>query len=436
VFSLKLIPNTYKVPAVDLSSRGVFTHTAPTTPYRGAGRPEAVYVTERLLDLAAEQLGLDQAEIRKRNLIDKAELPHRTATGLNYDSGDFSAALDSCRLLADWDDFAERRRKSAVSGKLRGRSLVCYIEDTGVFNDRMELRFDPSGAITIVAGTFSHGQSHATTYSQCVSDWLGIPMEQIRFVQGDTDRVSFGRGTYASGSAIIGGSALRLTANEIVEKAKAVASFLLEANADDLEFAEGQFRVAGTDRAVRLQDIAKATYHPARLPKHLRTGLEANSYFAAEPPGFPNGCHICEVEIDPDTGELTIDRYVAVDDFGRVINPLIVHGQVHGALAQGLGQALREIMRHDTGGQLLTASFMDYAVPRASDTPSFDVAFNEEPCLTNPLGVKGAGEGGCVAAPPAAINAILDALKPLGIRHIEMPATPQRIWQALDSIHR
>ncbi len=431
VYSLKLIPNVYDIPTVDLTTQGIFTHTAPTNPYRGAGRPEAVYVTERLLDRAADEMGIDPAEIRKRNFIERSAMPFRTATGLVYDSGDFRAAADACLSLADWDGFTQRKERSRSIGKLRGRAMASYIEDTGVFNDRMELRLDPSGAVTIVAGTFSHGQSHATTYSQCVSEWLGMPMERIRFVQGDTDQIAFGRGTYASGSAIIGGNALRSAADAIIEKARAVASFLLEANADDLEFHEGDFCVAGTDRKVNLQEIARWAHHPARLPSHLRVGLEASSYFAAEPPAFPNGCHVCEVEIDPDTGEVMTDRYTAVDDFGRLINPLIVNGQVHGALAQGLGQALSENMIHDDAGQLVTASFMDYAVPRANQLPSFVVAFNEEPCLTNPLGVKGAGEGGCVAAPPALINAVLDALRPLGIRHIDMPASPDRVWQAL-----
>lgn len=432
VYSLKLIPSVYKVPAVDLSTQGIFTHTAPTNPYRGAGRPEAVYVIERLLDLAADEMGIDPVEIRKRNLIGKAELPYRSATGLIYDSGDFRAAIDACLSLSDWDGFAGRREASRKAGKRRGRAIVLYIEDTGVFNDRMELRFDPSGAVTIVAGTFSHGQSHATTYSQCISDWLGIPLEEIRFIQGDTDQVSFGRGTYGSGSAIIGGNALRSAADEIIQRAKAVASFLLEASSGDLELRDGRVHVAGTDRSVSLREVAESTYHPARLPKHLRAGLEASSYFAAEPPAFPNGCHVCEVEVDPDTGHVTIDRYTAVDDFGRLINPLIVQGQVHGALAQGLGQALGESMVYDEAGQLITASFMDYALPRASQLPPFTLAFNAEPCRSNPLGVKGAGEGGCVAAPPAAINAVMDALRPLGIRHIEMPATPDRIWRAVN----
>jgi aerobic carbon-monoxide dehydrogenase large subunit len=434
VFSLKLIPNVYRVPAIDLSTQGVFTNTAPTNPYRGAGRPEAVYVTERLLDLAADDLGIDPVEIRKRNFIDKAELPYRSPTGFTYDSGDFRAAADACVALADWDGYGARRDASARKNKLRGRAIVSYIEDTGVFNDRMELRLDPSGAVTIVAGTFSHGQSHATTYGQCVSDWLGIPLDQIRLLQGDTDQVSFGRGTYASGSAIIGGNALKLAANEVIEKAKRLASVLLEASAEDLEFREGLFRIAGTDRSISLKEVARSAYHPAKLPKGVRPGLEASAYFAAEPPGFPNGCHICEVEIDASTGATTVDRYAAVDDFGRLINPLIVNGQVHGALAQGLGQALGEHMVYDAVGQLLTASFMDYAMPRASEVPTFVLAFNEEPCRTNPLGVKGAGEGGCVAAPPVVINAMLNALHPLGIRHVDMPATSERIWQAIQRV--
>jgi carbon-monoxide dehydrogenase large subunit len=433
VYSLKLIPNVYKIPVVDLSTQGIFTHTAPTNPYRGAGRPEAVYVIERLLDLAADELRIDSVEIRRRNFIEKVALPYTSATGLVYDSGDFRAAADACLSLADWNGFAIRRDASRCAGKLRGRAIVSYIEDTGVFNDRMELRFDPSGAVTIVAGTFSHGQSHATTYGQCISDWLGIPMEQIRFIQGDTEKVAFGRGTYASGSAVIGGSALRAAADEIVRTAKIVAGHLLEASIDDLEFQDGKFRVAGTDRDVSLGDVAKWTYHPARLPKHLRIGLEASAYFTAEPPAFPNGCHICELEIDRETGDVVIDRYAAVDDFGRLINPLIVNGQVHGAVAQGLGQALSESMTYDGAGQLLTGTFMDYTVPRASRVPAFALAFNEEPCRTNPLGVKGAGEGGCVASPPAVINAVLDALRPLGIRNIEMPVTPTRLWQVLRS---
>ena len=431
VFSLKLIPNVYRVRAIDLCTQGIFTNTAPTNPYRGAGRPEAIYVTERLLDLAADELGIDPVEIRKRNFIDKAELPYCSPTGLTYDSGDFRTAADACIALADWDGYATRRDASARNNKLRGRAIVSYIEDTGVFNDRMELRFDPSGAVTIIAGTFSHGQSHATTYAQCVSDWLCIPLDQIRLLQGDTDQVSFGRGTYASGSAIIGGNALKSAVEAVIKKAKRLASILLEASSEDLEFRDGRFCIAGTDRSIGLTEVARSAYRPAKLPKGIPLGLEASAYFSAEPPAFPNGCHICEVEIDAATGATTVDRYAAVDDFGRLINPLIVNGQVHGALAQGVGQAIGEHIVYDASGQLLTASFMDYAIPRASEMPSFVLAFNEELCRTNPLGVKGAGEAGCVAAPPVVINAILNALHPLGIRHIDMPATSERIWQVM-----
>jgi carbon-monoxide dehydrogenase large subunit len=431
VFSLKLIPNVYRVRAIDLCTQGIFTNTAPTNPYRGAGRPEAIYVTERLLDLAADELGIDPVEIRKRNFIDKAELPYCSPTGLTYDSGDFRTAADACIALADWDGYATRRDASARNNKLRGRAIVSYIEDTGVFNDRMELRFDPSGAVTIIAGTFSHGQSHATTYAQCVSDWLCIPLDQIRLLQGDTDQVSFGRGTYASGSAIIGGNALKSAVEAVIKKAKRLASILLEASSEDLEFRDGRFCIAGTDRSIGLTEVARSAYRPAKLPKGIPLGLEASAYFSAEPPAFPNGCHICEVEIDVATGATTVDRYAAVNDFGRLINPLIVNGQVHGALAQGVGQAVGEHIVYDASGQLLTASFMDYAIPRASEMPSFVLAFNEEPCRTNPLGVKGAGEAGCVAAPPVVINAILNALHPLGIRHIDMPATSERIWQVM-----
>jgi aerobic carbon-monoxide dehydrogenase large subunit len=430
VFSLKLISSVYRIETLDLTTSAVFTHTAPTMPYRGAGRPEAIYVVERLLDLAAWEMKIDRLEIRRRNFIDAAALPYRTATGLVYDSGDFREAAESCALLSDWEGYEARRQSSLQRHKLRGRSIVPYIEDTGVFNDRMELRFDPSGAVTIVAGTFSHGQSHATTYSQCVSGWLGIPIERIRFLQGDTQQVSFGRGTYASGSAIIGGSALKLAADALIEKARKLAGFLLEANEQDIEFRDGVFRISGTDRAIAITDVAKAAYHPARLPKELRAGLEANAFFAAEPPAFPNGCHVCEVEVDATTGQVTVDRYTAVDDFGQLINPLIVAGQVHGAVAQGLGQALGEQMVYDDSGQLLTASFMDYALPRADGLPAFTLSFNEQPCRTNPLGVKGAGEGGCVAAPPAIINAVLDALAPLRVRHLDMPVSPERIWRA------
>jgi carbon-monoxide dehydrogenase large subunit len=431
MFALKLMPSVYEVPAVHASARAMFTNTTPTHPYRGAGRPEAAYVTERLIDLAAMQLGIDPIELRRRNLIPSGKLPYTTATGLVYDSGEFEKTMEQTLALADWGGYAGRAAASRDAGKLRGCALIYYIEDAGVFNERMELRFDPSGALTIVAGTFSHGQSHATTYAQCVSEWLGIPFESIRFVQGDTDRVPFGRGTYASRSAMLGGNALKLAADAVIEKGKAFASFVLEASRSDLTFENGRFQVAGTDRGVSLVEVAQTAHRPAGLPKELGLGLDGVGSFAAEPPSYPNGCHVCEVEVEPETGAVRIDRYVAVDDVGRVINPLIVDGQIHGGLAQGIGQALLERVAYDSDGQILTGSFSDYAMPRADDLPAFEVGLNEVPAKTNPLGVKGTGEAGCVGAPPAVINAVLDALRPLGVTDLEMPATPQRVWSVI-----
>jgi carbon-monoxide dehydrogenase large subunit len=437
IYSLKLIPNAYTVPAVHLTSQAVFTNTAPTGPYRGAGRPEAVYLTERLLDRAADVIGIDPIEIRRRNFIAPEAMPYRTPTGFVYDSGDFAGTMDRCLELADTKGFAARRAASEQRGKRRGRALTYYIEDCGVFNDRMELRFDPSGNVTIVAGTFSHGQGHATTYAQMVSDWLGVPFENIRFVQGDTSQVAFGRGTYASRSSMVGGSALKAAADGIVDKARPLAAHLMEAASADVVFEAGKFRVVGTDRALPLVDVAKAFYRPVGLPKEFGIGLEASGAYAADPQNFPNGAHLCEVEVDPDTGMLAIDRYVVVDDVGRVINPLICEGQIQGGLAQGIGQALFEHVAYEQeSGQLLSSTFMDYAMPRSEDLPSFTTDFREIPCTTNPLGVKGIGEAGSVGAPPTVINAILDALHPLGVDHVDMPATPARIWEAVRRARR
>jgi carbon-monoxide dehydrogenase large subunit len=432
VYSLKLVPNVYTVPSVHVVTKAVFTNTAPTGPYRGAGRPEAVYLTERLLDRAAAVIGIDPVEIRRRNFIAPEAMPYTTPTGFVYDSGEFAATMDRCLDLADWKGFQSRRAATERRGKRRGRALTYYIEDCGVFNDRMELRFDPSGNVTIVAGTFSHGQGHATTYAQMVSEWLGLPFTNIRLVQGDTSQVSFGRGTYASRSVMIGGSALKAAADAVIEKARPLAAHLMEAAAADVRFHDGTFQVVGTDRAIPLADVAKAFYRPAGLPREFGIGLEASGAWAAEPQSFPNGAHVCEVEVDPNTGAVGIDRYVVVDDVGRVINPLVCEGQIQGGLAQGLGQALFEHVVYDRqSGQLLSGSFGEYCMPRAADLPAFLTAFEEIPCATNPLGVKGVGEAGSVAAPPTVINAIIDALRPLGVDHLDMPATPSRVWQSL-----
>jgi len=432
LYALKLAPNAYRIPAVHVSTRAVFTNTSPTAPYRGAGRPEAVYLAERLLDQAAVELDIDPVEIRRRNLIPPEAMPYANGTGFVYDSGEFVKAMERCVELADWKGFEARRKASEAKGKRRGRAITYYIEDCGVFNERMELRFDPSGHLTIVAGTFSHGQGHATAFAQLVTEWLGVPFESIRFVQGDTHHVSFGRGTYASRSAMLGGGALKVAADLIIEKAKPLAAHLMEAAAGDIEFKEGRFHIKGTDRSTHLTDVAKAFYRPVGLPGHFGIGLEASGAAATDPSNFPNGCHICEVEVDAETGVVAIDRYTVVDDVGVVINPLICEGQVQGGLAQGIGQALLEQVIYDPeSGQLLTGTFSDYGMPRSDDIPATEMEFENVPCKTNPLGVKSIGEAGSVGAPPTVINAVLDALRPLGVKHIDMPASPHRVWKAV-----
>ena len=438
--ALRNIPSVYVVPAMLVAGKATFTHTTPLGPYRGAGRPEAAYVTERLMEEAAKKTGIDPVELRRRNYIKPEAMPYKTTAnwtvgapvGWTYDSGDFARLTDRAVELSQRDSYPKRKAESERKGRLRGRSLIYYLEDSGVFNERMELRFDPGGTVTIVAGTFSHGQGHATTYAQMVSDWLGVPFESIRLVQGDTDAVPFGRGTYASRSAMLGGSALKAAADVIIEKAKPLAAHLLEAAGADLEFKEGNFKVVGTDRAISLTEVAKAFHRPVGLPPQFGVGLDASGA-SSHPPTFPNGCHVCELEIDQETGEVFIDRYAVVDDVGRVINPMICHGQIEGALAQGIGQALMENVTFDReSGQVLSASFADYAMPRANDLPlHYELEFIDVPAKTNPLGVKGVGEAGCVGAPPAVMNAILDALSPLKVSHLDMPATPHRVWQAI-----
>jgi carbon-monoxide dehydrogenase large subunit len=431
LYAMRLSPGVYEIPAVHALCKAVLTNTIPLAPYRGAGRPEATFLIEMLLDRAARTLGIDAVEIRRRNFIPSGAMPHKVQTGITYDSGDFVHVMDECLELADWKGFGKRASESKKSGRLRGRGLGYFLEEAAVFNDRMVLRFDPSGMLTILAGTHSHGQGHQTVYMQMVSDWLGVPFDNIRFVQGDTDAVPIGRGTYGSRSMHIGGNALKRAADAVVEKAKPMAAAILEAAAGDIEFADGAFRIVGTDRALPLTEVAKAFYRPVMLPPQFDVGLEASGTFAAEPPNYPNGCHVCEVEIDPDTGAVTLDRYAAVDDVGKVMNRLLCEGQIHGGVAQGAGQALMEAIVFDSSGQLVTGSFQDYAMPRAVDLPEITSELTEVPAKTNPLGVKGAGEAGATGAPPAIMAAILDALAPLGIEHIDMPATPSRVWAAM-----
>jgi carbon-monoxide dehydrogenase large subunit len=432
MYSLRYSVGTYDVKTVWLTTKGVFTNTTPLSVYRGAGRPEGIYVIERLLDRAAAALGVAPAEIRRRNFIAPRAMPYATPTGSVYDSGAFERLMDECLELADWKGYPARHAASKRAGRLRGHSIGAYIEHAGIFNERMDLRFDPGGTLTIVAGTHSHGQGHATAFAQLVSEWLGIPFASIRYLQGDTDAVPFGRGTYAARSAILGGTALRIAADAIIEKGRAMAAHLLEASADDIAFERGSFKVRGTDRSVSLVDTAKAFYRPVHLPSEFGLGLEGSGTYAGDIPSYPNGCHAVEVEIDPETGAATIDRYTVIDDCGRPINPLICEGQIQGGIAQGIGQALIENVVYDRqSGQLLSGSFLDYGMPRATDVGQLTAMFSLVPCTTNPLGIKGVGESGAIGAPPAVINAVLDALRPLGIEHIDMPATPFRVWQAI-----
>jgi carbon-monoxide dehydrogenase large subunit len=431
LYSLRYTPGVYDVQTLWLTTKAVFTHTSPLGVYRGAGRPEGNYVIERLLDRAAAKLGIGPDEIRRRNFIAPRAMPYATATGSVYDSGEFERVMGECMRLAHWDGYRERQAKSKAAGKVRGRAVTYYIEHAGIFNESMGLHFDPSGNVTILAGTHSHGQGHATAFAQLVGDWLGIPFEAIRYLQGDTDKVPFGRGTSAARSAVLGGWALRLAVDAVIAKAKPMAAHLLEASADDVEFEPGRFRVRGTDRTVELVDTVKALYAPF-LPKGVTLGLEASASADGQIPSYPNGCHVCEVELDPETGRITIDRHFVVDDCGRPINPMICEGQIQGGVAQGVGQALMENVVYDRdSGQLLSGTYMDYSMPRADDMGQLSTHFSNIPCTTNPLGVKGVGESGTIGAPPAVMNAVVDALRTLGIDHIDMPATPARVWAAM-----
>lgn len=432
-FSVRFIPEAYDIQTMHILSQGLFTNTSQSGPYRGAGRPEAAYFMERLIEHAARVIGIDSAEIRRRNLIPPNKLPYATPTLWNYDSGEFQRLMDKCIEIADWKGFEARKKASQKNGKLRGRAVSYYIEFGGIFNDRMDLRFDPGGTLTILGGTHSHGQGHATVFAQLVHEWLGVPLEDIRYVQGDTAQVPMGRGTYGARSAIVGGNALKAASDAIIAKGKQLAAALMEADAADIEFKDGQYRVVGTDKAITITDVAKAAYAPmGPLTGKFGVGLEASGSYSPEPPSHPNGAHVCELEVDPETGEVTIDRYFVVDDLGRVLNPMIVRGQIQGGVVQGIGQALLEHQVYDRqSGQLISGSFIDYGMPRADTMPNIEAELEEVPCKTNPLGVKGIGESGTIGAPPTVINAVIDALSPLGVDHIDMPATPLRVWQAI-----
>lgn len=433
-FSLQLIPNTYVLPAVDLTSHAVYTNTPPMAVYRGAGRPEAAFVIERLMDEAAAAIGMDPAELRLKNAIRPQDMPCTTATGMTYDSGDFPGLIRQAMTTGDWAGFAARQQQARARGRLRGRSMTSYVEIAGVMNERMELSFAPDGTLNIIAGTHSHGQGHATVFSQMVSDWLSIPVESIRYVQGDTDAVLIGRGTFAARSSMLGGTALLRARDALIERARDMAALVLEAERDTVSFSEGMLRVEGTNKAIPLTEVAKLYYLPAGPANMLGIGLSGAGTSAGKPggaPNYPNGVMLCEVEVDPLSGAITVDRMLALDDVGRVLNATICEGQIHGGIAQGLGQALLEAVTYDDEGQLTSGSFMDYGMPRASHMPGIDSVLVEVPCTTNPLGVKGIGESGAIGAPVAIVNAIMDAVRSQGVETLDMPVTQVQLWSAL-----
>ena len=428
----KNLPSLYRTPIVAIATRCVFTNSVPIGPYRGAGRPEANYVMERLVDTAARQMGRDPAALRRQNLIPKQAMPYKAASGLEYDSGDFAAVLDAGLARADWTGFAARRAGSAARGRLRGRGLACYLEVTAPPSPEMGgIRFEPDGRVTMVTGTLDYGQGHASAFAQVLVERLGVPFELIDLVQGDSDELLVGGGTGGSRSIMASGKALVEAAAAVIEKGRTLAGHFLEAAAADIDFAAGRFRIAGTDRSIALLDLAARAREATGLPPDLPDSLDAALISESPPSAFPNGCHVAEVEIDPDTGQVRLDRYTALDDFGTLVNPLLAEGQVHGGVVQGIGQALLERAVYDPQGQLLTGSFMDYAIPRADTVPSVAVGFHPVPATSNPLGVKGCGEAGVTGALPAVMNAVLDALASRGVRALDMPATPERVWRAL-----
>jgi aerobic carbon-monoxide dehydrogenase large subunit len=438
-----LLAGQYTTPAIHVEVTAVFTNTAPVDAYRGAGRPEATYVVERLVETAAREMKLDPAEIRRRNFI--KTFPYQTPVALLYDIGDYEATMAAAIKLADVAGFPQRRKEAEARGKLRGLGYAAYIEACGIAPSAVagalgaraglfeagEIRVHPTGSVTVFTGSHSHGQGHETTFAQVVADRFGLPIESVDIVHGDTSKVLFGMGTYGSRSLAVGGTAIVKAMDKIIAKGKKIAAHLMEAAESDIEYANGEFKVAGTDKKKMFGEVAFAAYVPHNYPHDkLEPGLNENAFYDPSNFTFPAGTYVCEVEIDRDTGVTKVVNFTAVDDFGKIVNPMIVEGQVHGGITQGIGQALTEGCRYDASGQLITGSFMDYCIPRADDVPSYKVDTRETPCTHNPLGVKGCGEAGAIGAPAALMNAITDAL---GIKDLPMPATPQTVWKALQN---
>jgi carbon-monoxide dehydrogenase large subunit len=429
----KNMASVYKTPLMYVRSRSVFTNTPPIGAYRGAGRPEGNYYMERLIHTAAMEMGIDPADLRRRNHIEATSLPYKAVSEMTYDSGEFTAILDKALALADWNGFKARKAESRKRGKLRGRGIGQYLEVTAPpMREMGGLRFEKDGTVTIITGTLDYGQGHATPFAQVLSQRLGVPFEAIRLVQGDSDRLIAGGGTGGSKSIMASGAAILGASDIVIERGRAVAAHVLEAGVADIEFEAGQFRIAGTDRAIGIMDLARRLNDGiAGLPADLPGTLDVDHIHEASPSAFPNGCHIAEVEVDPETGHVDVVRYTMVNDFGTVVNPMLVEGQLHGGVMQGIGQALMERTAYDGDGQLMTGSFMDYALPRADATPDFHFASHAVPTSTNPLGAKGCGEAGCAGSLPSVMNALVDALSGHGVTHIDMPATPEKVWAAI-----
>jgi carbon-monoxide dehydrogenase large subunit len=439
-----LLSGQYRIPAIYAEVDGVYTHTAPVDAYRGAGRPEATYVIERMVETAAREMGMDPVAFRKRNFVPDDAFPYQTPVIMTYDSGQYAKCIDEACRLADYAGYPARKAESAARGKLRGIGFSSYIEACGIAPsaavgslgagvglwESAKVRFNPTGNVLLYTGSHSHGQGHETTFAQLLSTYLGVPADQVEVIHGDTEKTPFGMGTYGSRSLAVGGSAIVKACEKLIDKGRKIAAHLLEAAEGDIEFKDGKFTVVGTDRAKSIQEVAFAAYVPHNYPAGLEPGFEESAFYDPANFTFPSGTQICEVEIDPDTGTTEIVNFVAVDDFGKVVNPMIVEGQVHGGIAQGVGQALLENAVYDPeSGQLVSGSYMDYTMPRADDLPSFKVGLVETPCPHNPLGVKGCGEAGAIAAPAAVMNAVTDAL---GVQ-VQMPATAEKVWRALKS---
>ena len=425
----------YRIAVSHIRARAVLTNTMCTTPYRSAGRPEVIYVIERLIDKAAQEHGFDRLALRRRNLIPPSAFPYKNPQGIIYDNGTYRVVMDRAMELGDWKGFKKRRAEAKKRKRLRGIGLCCYLETTGGYpRERADITVQPQGKVDVVVGTLSSGQSHETTFAQCVAEWLGVPFDDVNVNESDTDIVKEGGGSHSARSMRLAGIVMGNASDAIVDKGKKIAAHMLETAEDDIAFAAGRFTVKGTDRSIGLFDTAKAAAQGDKnVPEDLRGPLTATADETIKQLGFPYGAHVCEVEIDPQTGALDLVRYTAVDDVGRAVNPMVVHGQTHGGAAQGIGQALWELCAYDSQGQLLSASFMDYAVPRADLLPSFTTDISEVLTPTNKLGVRGAGEGGTTGALGAVVNAVVDALAEFGVTHIEMPATPERIWRAIQS---